>query len=494
MQGQAFNPYLPLDKYIPDGEPHVFGDRVYIFGSHDEEGGDTFCSLDYEFFSAPVDDLANWSSKGINYRATQDALYSEERPYMYAPDVVQGNDGRYYLYYSLSGYKGNGGYWGPISVAVCDTPDGKYEYLGYIKYKDGREFNKYVCFDPAVINDDGVIRLYYGTSMPRGIVLPRLSVMLTSKVYQKIYGKTRKELLSKEGVWGANMLTLEDDMITVKEDAVRIIPNNAKGTDFEGHAFFEGASIRKINDIYYFIYSSQLNHELCYATSKFPDKDFKYGGTIVSAGDVGINGRTEKNSLNAIGTTHGSIEKINDKWYVFYHRLTHGTDYSRQGCAEKITIKDDGSIKQVEVTSCGLNDKPLKAKGKYPSVIACNITNGNMPRLSNKAYKGTIPMVTHKDNERYITNIDADTAVTYKYFDFTKNQGEIILDAFLNGRGEIKIYFDDELVSNQNVYHYGRKAVELHYKTLNIGVRSLTIKYKGLETIDLYSIEINEKG
>ena len=35
---QAFNPYLPLDTYVPDGEPHVFGDRLYVFGSHDKEG------------------------------------------------------------------------------------------------------------------------------------------------------------------------------------------------------------------------------------------------------------------------------------------------------------------------------------------------------------------------------------------------------------------------------------------------------------------------
>lgn len=32
---QGFNPYLPSWEYIPDGEPHVFGDRVYLYGSHD---------------------------------------------------------------------------------------------------------------------------------------------------------------------------------------------------------------------------------------------------------------------------------------------------------------------------------------------------------------------------------------------------------------------------------------------------------------------------
>ena len=35
MKKQAFNPYLPSWEYIPDGEPYVFGGRVYIYGSHD---------------------------------------------------------------------------------------------------------------------------------------------------------------------------------------------------------------------------------------------------------------------------------------------------------------------------------------------------------------------------------------------------------------------------------------------------------------------------
>lgn len=47
MKKYAYNPILPLDKYIPDGEPHVFDGRVYLFGSHDREDGNTFCELDY---------------------------------------------------------------------------------------------------------------------------------------------------------------------------------------------------------------------------------------------------------------------------------------------------------------------------------------------------------------------------------------------------------------------------------------------------------------
>ena len=166
MKKQVYNPFLPLHECIPDGEPHVFGDRVYLFGSHDMEGGWTFCMLDYVTYSAPVDDLTDWRYEGVIYSAKQDPLYCEERPYMYAPDVVRGNDGRYYLYYCLSGAFGKGSYHGPISVAVCDTPGGRYEYLGYVRWQDGTPMKKYVCFDPGVLNDNGIIRIYYGTQYP----------------------------------------------------------------------------------------------------------------------------------------------------------------------------------------------------------------------------------------------------------------------------------------------------------------------------------------
>lgn len=52
MKKYAYNPILPLDKYIPDGEPHVFDGRVYLFGSHDREGGNTFVSLTMNSFRA----------------------------------------------------------------------------------------------------------------------------------------------------------------------------------------------------------------------------------------------------------------------------------------------------------------------------------------------------------------------------------------------------------------------------------------------------------
>src|SRR5690625_5724753 len=64
MLKQGVNPYLPSWEYIPDAEPHVFGDRVYIYGSHDRFNGHVYCLNDYVCWSAPVDDLGDWRYEG----------------------------------------------------------------------------------------------------------------------------------------------------------------------------------------------------------------------------------------------------------------------------------------------------------------------------------------------------------------------------------------------------------------------------------------------
>ena len=450
----VFNPYLPIDEYIPDAEPHVFGDRVYIFGSHDAEGGYTYCMRDYVTYSAPVTNLSDWRYEGVIYRSDQDPDYPN-RKYMYAPDVVRGNDGRYYLYYGMGGDYGYGGYDGPISVAVADSPAGPYEYLGFVKNPDGSPMQKYICFDPAVINDDGVIRLYYGTRYGYEEEDDFLTNgRLDDEV--KMFNRSREEILSYEdSINGPAMLVLEDDMVTVKEEARLIIPYRVKGTSFEEHPFFEGASIRKIGSTYYFIYSSWLNHELCYATSDKPDRDFVYGGTIVSNGDVGLNGREAKDRLNMTGTTHGSIENINGKWYVFFHRLTHKSDYSRQSCAEEIHIEKDGSISQVEITSCGLNGGPLPASGTYPAVICCNLTNHHMPHGSNSIFKDAFPNVTHLGDDRFIGEIEDGTLIGYKYFSFNNNR-KITVTARVENKDNLVI-LDAPLRADERV---GQKGFE----------------------------------
>ena len=89
--------------------------------------------------------------------------------------------------------------------------------------------------------------------------------------------------------------------------------HHTAGTGFEGHGFFEASSIRKVGSKYYFVYSSHKSHELCYATSDRPDSGFVYGGTIVSNGDIGLNGRTQP--VNTLGNNHGGMVQANGEWY-----------------------------------------------------------------------------------------------------------------------------------------------------------------------------------
>ena len=150
MKNQAFNPYLPSWEYIPDGEPYVFGDRVYVYGSMTCTTGYVFCMGDYVCWSAPVDDLSDWRYEGVIFPKTADPFNTDGQMNLFAPDVTQGPDGRYYLYYVLDKID-------VVSVAVCDTPAGRYQFLGYVQYADGtllgRRAGDEPQFDPGVLTE-----------------------------------------------------------------------------------------------------------------------------------------------------------------------------------------------------------------------------------------------------------------------------------------------------------------------------------------------------
>lgn len=60
--------------------------------------------------------------------------------------------------------------------------------------------------------------------MPMGMYLPKPLKIISAPIFKNIYGKSKEEIAEFPSVWGANMITLCDDMLTVKTDAVRIIP------------------------------------------------------------------------------------------------------------------------------------------------------------------------------------------------------------------------------------------------------------------------------
>lgn len=252
-----------------------------------------------------------------------------------------------------------------------------------------------------------------------------------------------------KGIKGGMVVRLSSDMKTICSEPLQVLPSegNAKGSGFEGHAFFEGSSIRKIDDKYYLVYCSSAQHELCYAISDYPDRGFKYGGVIISNCDLGYCERT--NPSNYYGNNHGGILTINNQNYIFYHRHTHGTQFSRQGCAERITIMNNDKISQVEITSCGLNKGALPAKKKYPIYIICNLNGPNGTASAAEFMKSlpdTEPFLIEEGvdiKRQYLNNMRNNSVCGIKYIDFKNSICNGINMELRGDEGVIEILKDD---------------------------------------------------
>lgn len=481
MKHPAFNPYLPAYEYVPDGEPRVFGDRLYVYGSHDHFNGNGFCVGDYVLWSAPLDDLGDWHYEGVIYRKDQDPRNKAGKMAMNAPDCVRGPDGRYYLYYQIYLLQ-------CTCVAVADSPVGPFTYYGTVQHPDGTPWGEKkgdaFAFDPGVlVDEDGCIYLYIGFA-PAGLF----------KAVFTLRGNTTD---------GAVCLELEPDMLTVKGGEKLIVPGplTTKGTAYEGHGFYEASSMRRIGDSYYFVYSSELSHELCYAVSDRPDAGFRYGGTLVSIGDVGYRGNTTP--VNYTGNTHGGMVELNGQWYIFYHRQTNKQKCARQGCAEKITILPDGSIPQVEMTSCGLNDGPLPGRGRYEARIACDLSSaeGTFAYLKTheKDRKGIHPFFTQTGEDReenggrqFIANMTDGAWAGFKYFSFDGGEKTICVRVRGSTSGRMYVFTDRREAAAACIELTPSSAYRDFSAGLSVsaGVHALVFRYEGSGSLDFMEFEI----
>ncbi len=409
------NPYLPLWEYIPDGEPRVFGDRIYVYGSHDNAGSVKFCDYVLKCWSAPLNDLNNWVCHGDIFRTTATADYpadtgwTNKENYLYAPDVVE-KDGKYYLYAYIINSIG--------CVAVSDKPEGPFRLLRKYKYTIPDE----ICcngwfIDPGVlVDDDGRTYIYCGFE---------------------------RSFMAE--VNSDNMYEILDN--TCIEHIIPTEPNE-RFPDKDS-LFFEACSPRKIGDTYYLIYSPKKGSRLAYATSDKPTGPFTYRGYIV-----------DNSADHPGGNDHGSIALINGQWYIFYHRMTNGTIMSRRGCVEKINILPDGTIPTVEMTSLGFEDSldPYKIT---PAEIACVLKGG--------------AAVTEKNVfERVITNIFEDCVIGYKYFDFGDDFGSKTMELSVNVNGMGCDSILHVLADGENGEEIGRLRVGRNGGVITERVKALT--------------------
>ena len=344
------NPILPLDIHIPDSEAHVMPDgKLYIYGSYDSKQ-DVFCSEKYHVIS--TEDMENWKIHDISF-SIQDIswLCSDVSPryegidWYHPTPFLQKMIARIMADWDKDGdkvgkqeekaevetpimlfapdciYK-NGKYYlyfclsdNREGVAVADCPEGP--FLNPVQLPCGG-------IDPAVfVDDDGQAYYYWGQIFSHGV-------------------------------------KLNSDMVSFPQE--RVIDNLVTE---ESHFFHEGSSVRKIGDTYYYIFADIERGKptsLGYATSKSPLGPFIYQGIIID------NEECDPASWN----NHGSIEKMNGQWYVFYHRCSRGTQQYRRLCIEPIEIRSDGRIEEVKMTSQGIG-KPFGHGERIMGYQACGV-------------------------------------------------------------------------------------------------------------------------
>ena len=391
---KKMNPYLPLNEYIPDGEPRLFGDRVYVYGSHDLAGGEKgYCAGDYMVYSAHVTDLSNWRCDGVGFKRDDCPGLTDEDA-MAAPDCVQGIDGAYYLYFNTNRQK-------ICQIARSERPEGPFTYYGEVCMSDGSAYDEYKMFDPGVLVDNGHVYLYVGFCMP-------------GPVPDKFKGM--KSPFAKTSLG----FELANDMKTIMKGPFPIIPggNDTDDTSFVGHGFFEASSPRKINNRFVMVYSSEKKHELCYAVSKYPFAGYEYKGILISNCDIGYKGNTEPKM--PYGNNHGGILQLDDRFFIFYHRQTHAIECCRQGCAQELELDDNGDFKQAEMTSGGIQGI-IQGKGIINSTYCCGLISPEISdeSLHEKEYRGRTEPHIYEDKaskEHYIKRIVKDTQITFKYF------------------------------------------------------------------------------
>ncbi len=365
------NPILPLWEYIPDGEPRLFGDRVYLYGSHDRVSGSAFCDFKLKVWSAPVNDLNSWVCHGHSFHTRPDSDHSSDTAEwtsneLFAPDVIEKN-GKYYLYAYIVGSKG--------CVGVSDRPEGPFKLLSRYKYNEGNEGDDGIYNDAGVLaDDDGRVYVFYGFEKSFS------NEINPDNMFEIIDGSLRKHVV--------------DDRENVCDE----------------QRFFEASSPRKINGRYYMIYSPRKGSRLAYAVSDKPQSPYEYKGYIIDNG-VDYPG----------GNDHGSVCRINGQWYIFYHRMTNNTILSRRACVEKIEILPDGTIPPVEMTSLGFEDS-LDPYKEIPAEIACVL-------------KGGCFITETDIFRRPITNIKDKCVIGYKYFDFGEDYSTKQMTLCLKIRG-----------------------------------------------------------
>ena len=292
----AQNPFI-MDQYTADPSARVFGDRIYVYPSHDilaEEGKGRigwFCMEDYHVFSS--DNLTDWTDHGVIFSQDNVPWVNSKAYAFWAPDCIY-NNSKYYFYFPAPVKDTTLGRGFSIGVAVSDNPYGPFipqpEPIKGVRGIDPNPF----------IDKDGQAYLYWSAG--------------------NIFVAKLKD----------NMLELDSEPF--------VIPNLPETGLKEGPYMFER------NGIYYLTYPhvEDSTERLEYAIGDNPMGPFSVAGVIMD----------EKTGC---WTNHQSIIEFKNQWYLFYHHndLSPHFDKNRSARIDSLFFNEDGTIQKVIPTLRG---------------------------------------------------------------------------------------------------------------------------------------------
>ena len=442
---KAGNPYLPLWEHLPDGEPRVFEDpdnpgkyRIYIIGSHDLRNT-SYCGPDIRMWSAPVENLAAWRDEGAIFTYPADGKWDV----MYAPDLVEvkRKDGKkeYYLYPHSRGWRRE------AFVAKSSRPDGPFTVIN--ASEDGKSAirGSVMGFDPSVYIDyitdpnDPDYEIGFRAYGFWGFQRSQAAELDQNTMYSVRPGREIiKFFIPASSRYGQ-----------IRDPKGTTYPHVYKDEDLTRFNFFEAASIRKVGNKYVWIYSGysgpdyglfSTNSALRYAYGDSPLGPWKSGGVLVDSRAPVLNQDGSALQTTYSGhNTHGSIELINDQWYVFYHRAPRGFGFARQPVVAPVTIEwDEKSVAEggkvvirgfdpyapdkkwsakaangqeytgAEVTSEGFHIYGLDPYAYYSAGYACYLSDIGLQKDSWDVW----------DNSMVVGGIRNGNIIGYKYFGF----------------------------------------------------------------------------
>ena len=384
----AQNPIIST-VFTPDPAPFVYGDKVYLFTDHDEDGRNRdFNMKDWMLFS--TEDMVNWTYLGTQV-TTATFKWARQGQRAWACQGVERN-GKWYWYVCCN--KANGG--DALAVAVADDPQGPWTDAIGGPLAEGFGF-----IDPTVfVDDDGRAYLFWGN---KGLW----------------YGELNDDMVSFKNGW--QEVPGYHDPKCFGELQSKM--NWAKGQNEMMTQYEEGPWVMKRNGIYYISYpAGGVPEHMAYSTAPTINGPWTYRGRIMNEAE---------NSF----TIHGGNITFKGRDFMFYHNggLPGGGGYNRSACVEEFKWNADGSFPFIPFTKEGVKT-PVKNLDPYKRVEAETQAESRGLKVDRRAGK-----------DHFVTDIDDGDWIRVRSVDFRDcgQKAVVVVVGEQKGKGTIEFYTDN---------------------------------------------------